>query len=193
LIQVTCIGVLPGLEGSDKPLADAAASFLGSTGGKLIAAGAVISILGTLNVILFSGSRLPFAFSNEGQFPRLFSYIHPGYLTPTVSLLTVAAVSAIVSMAWSFLTALTMAVIMRVTVYLFVCASLIMLRKKMPRQTGYYRIRAGNIVAITGILLSLWLLSAAKFIELRNVIILLATGIIVYALQRKFKIAGNQE
>jgi amino acid transporter len=187
MIQITCIGTLPTLATSDKPLADAAAGFMGTTGGKMIAAGAFISILGTLNVVMFSGSRLPYAFSNEGQFPKLFSYVHPRFSTPTVSLLTIAIISAIVSIALSFLSALTIAVIIRVSIYLFVCASLIMLRKKMPEQKGHYRIRAGNIVAITGILLSIWLLSAAKLVELGNVAIFLGIGIIVYILQQKLK------
>lgn len=187
MIQVTCIGTLPGLAGSDKPLAEAATRFLGSTGGKIIAAGAFISILGTLNVILFSGSRLPFAFSHEAQFPKLFSYVHPEYRTPTVSLLTVAIASAVVAIAWSFMTALAVAVIIRVLVYLFVCASLIMLRKKIPGQTGHYRLRAGNAIAVTGILLSVCLLSAAKYIELRNVAILLGIGLIIYWSQLRVK------
>ena len=187
LIQITSIGTLPSLASSEKPLADAASGFMGSMGGKFIAAGAVISILGTLNIVMFSGSRLPFAFSNEGQFPKLFSYVHPKFRTPTLSLLLVAVVSTIISIAWSFLTALTVAVIIRVTVYLFVCASLIMLRKKMSKQKGYYKIPFGNIIAVTGILLSIWLLSAAKLIELRNVAFFLGMGVIIYTLQQKFK------
>jgi amino acid transporter len=187
LIQITSIGTLPGLATSEKPLADAAAGFIGPIGGKLIVLGAFISILGTLNVLLFSGSRLPFAFSKEGQFPKAFSYIHPRFLTPTLSLISVAIASAIVSIAWSFITALTVAVIIRMTVYLFVCASLIMLRKKLPKQTNHYKIPFGNVVAVAGILFSVWLLSAAKLIELRNVAILLTIGIIVYVLQLKLK------
>jgi amino acid transporter len=187
LIQITSIGTLPSLASSEKPLADAASGFMGSIGGKMIAAGAFISILGTLNVIMFSGSRLPFAFSNEGQFPKLFSYVHLRFQTPTWSLLLMAIVSAIVSIAWSFLTALTVAVIIRVTVYMFVCASLIRLRKKMSQQTGHYKIPVGNSIAITGILLSIWLLSAAKLIELFNVAIFLVMGIIIYGLQLIFK------
>ena len=149
--------------------------------------GALVSILGTLNIIMFSGSRLPFAFSNEEQFPRIFSYVHSKFQTPTVSLLLMAVAAAVISIAWTFLTALTVAVIIRVTIYLFVCASLIMLRKKMPRQTGHYKIPFGNLVAIFGILISIWLLSAAKLIELRNAAIFLAAGIVIYVLQNNFK------
>ncbi|MEO6453185.1 MAG: APC family permease [Ginsengibacter sp.] len=187
MIQIVSIGTLSSLATSEKPLADAAAIFIGNTGAKLIVTGAFISILGTLNILMFSGSRLPFAFSNQGQFPKLLSYVHPRFQTPTLSLLLVAVVSTLVSLAWSFITALTIAVIIRVTVYLFVCISLIMLRKKRPDQTGHYSIPFGNAFAIAGILLSAWLLSAARLIELRNAAIFLGLGVIIYILQRAFK------
>jgi amino acid transporter len=187
LIQITSIGTLPSLANSEKPVAEAAAGFMGNWGGKMIAAGAVVSILGTLNVLMFSGSRLPFAFSNENQFPKIFSYVHPGFRTPTLSLLLMAVLAAIISIAWSFITALTVAVIIRVLIYLFVCASVIMLRIKMKHQTGVFKIRFGNAVAVTGILLCVWLLTAAKIIELRNVAVLVAIGILIYILQNYFK------
>ncbi len=185
LIQVTSIGTLPSLATSERPLADAATSFLGPIGGKLIAVGALVSILGTLNILLFSGSRLPYAFSQEGQFPQQFSAVHPVYHTPTLSLMTVAIVTALASITWSFLTALQFAVIIRVAVYLFVCASLLRLRKKKPDQTGFFRLRGGTVLAPIGILLCLWLLSTAKPVELRNVGILLAVGILFYLVQTR--------
>jgi amino acid transporter len=185
LIQITSIGTLPSLANSERPLADAATLFLGPIGGKLVAVGALISILGTLNILLFSGSRLPFAFSLEGQFPRSFSDVHPRYHTPTLSLWVVAIVIAAASIAWSFLTALQFAVIIRVAVYLFVCASLLKLRKKSPEQTGYFRLKGGSVLATMGILLCLWLLSTAKLVELRNVGILLSLGILIYFLQTR--------
>ena len=187
LIQITCVGTLPGLASSEKPLAEAASGFMGSMGGKFIAMGAFISILGTLNLIMFSGSRLPFAFSIQDQFPKIFSYVHPKFHTPTVSLLLMAVISTVFAIAWTFLTALTVSVIIRVTIYLFVCASLIMLRKKMPEQTSHYKIPFGNVVAALGILISIWLLSAAKLIELRNAAIFLVIGIVIYILHTKFK------
>ena len=101
-------------------------------------------------------------------------------------MLSVAVITVIISIAWSFLAALTVAVIIRVSVYLFVCASLIKLRNKMPQQTDFYKLRFGRAIAITGIALCIWLLSAAKLIELRNAAIFLSLGIIIYFLQRKF-------
>src|SRR5688572_28589027 len=101
---------------------------MGKWGGILITSGAVISITGTLNAIVLGGSRLPYAFSSEGQFPSIFSFIHPKRRTPTWSLLLFIGITTIVSLAWSFFAALTIGSIIRVLVYLMVCGSLLRLR-----------------------------------------------------------------
>jgi len=183
LIQIVCIGTLPDLTNSDKPLAEAATGFMGKSGGILISVGALLSIVGTLHILILSGSRLPFAFSQEGQFPKSFSYINSMYLTPTVSILFVVILSSVVSIAWSFLTALTVAVIIRVAVYFSVCASLLRLRRK-DKETEFYKLPYGNLIAVLGMVLSIWLLSASKLLELRNTAILLSIGIVIYFLQR---------
>ena len=186
LIQVVSIGTLPTLAKTDKPLADAAVGFMGNGGGLLITLGAVVSILGTLMVIILGGSRLPFAFSEEKQFPALFSYTHPKYNTPTWSLVVVSIAAFGVAVSWTFISALTTAAIIRVTYYLVGCASLIQLRRVMKEQTGHYKAPFGNIIAVAGILLSFWLLSTAKMIELRNSGIFLAAGAVVYFVQQYF-------
>ena len=93
LIQIVSIGTLPSLASSDKPLAEAAGLFMGKTGASLIALGALFSVTGTLNAIMLVGSRLPYAFSEEKQFPKIFSFVHPKFKTPTWSLLLFAAVT----------------------------------------------------------------------------------------------------
>jgi amino acid transporter len=184
LIQIACIGTLPNLTTSAKPLAESANNTVGITGGTLISIGALISIIGTLHILILSGSRLPFAFSQEGQFPLKFSFLHTKYLTPTFSILLVAILAAFVSIAWSFLTALTVAVIIRVTVYFSVCASLIRLRKKYST-ADFYKLPFGKWVAFLGLGLCIWLLSASQVIELRNAAILLLIGVVIYFIQEK--------
>src|SRR5262245_3007755 len=63
LIQVVCVGTLPQLASSTKPIADASQSFMGQAGASVIAAGAAVSIVGNLNILMLSGARLPFAFA----------------------------------------------------------------------------------------------------------------------------------
>jgi amino acid transporter len=186
LIQVVSMGTLPSLASTNKPLADAASGFMGRGGGLMITLGAVISIVGTLMVIILGGSRLPFAFSEEKQFPSFFSYVHPKYKTPTWSLVAVCIVAFAVAVSWTFISALTIAAIIRVTYYLVGCASLIRLRRIMKEQSGFYKVPYGDFIAITGILLSFWLLSTAKWSELRNSALFLSVGAAIFLLQNYF-------
>jgi amino acid transporter len=186
MIQVVSIGTLPGLATSEKPLADAAQRFMGWPGAAMISAGAFISILATLNVLMLSGSRLPFALGMERQLPEIFSRIHHRYKTPTFSLLAVSAATLAVSLGWTFLSALTISVIIRITVYMMVCISLLRLRKTRIAQTDYYRVRFGPPLAVAGIVVSLWLLANASGKEIRSALALVAVGIAVYLIYRRF-------
>jgi amino acid transporter len=136
---------------------------------------------------MLSGSRLPFALSMEQQLPEVFSHIHPRYKTPTFSLLAASAATLAVSLSWTFLSALTISVIIRITVYMIVCISLLRLRKVRATQTDYYRVKAGPVLAVAGIVLSLWLLSNASGKEIRSALILVAAGIAVYGIYRRFR------
>ena len=180
LIQIVSIGTLPALGDSDKPLAEAAGLFMGKTGAVIITIGALFSITGTLNAIMLVGSRLPFAFSAEGQFPKLFSFIHPKYKTPTLSLLLFTGITLIVSITNSFIYAATISAITRVMIYAIVCVALIKLRKKDTGITDYFKIPYGNFIAAAGLIVSLWLLSSSKLTELRDVAIAVSVGLLIY-------------
>lgn len=182
LIQLVCIGNLPSLATSDKPLAEAAQQFMGPAGASLIAVGALISITGTLNVLLLSGSRMPFAISMEKQFPASFSYVHPRYRTPTVSLALMSVAIIIISVLWTFLTALAIASIIRILIYLVVCFALIRLRKTSPARSDFFKVKFGYGLAISGIIFSIWLLSATKRTEVIAVIAAISIGFIIWLL-----------
>ena len=126
LVQIVCIGTLPSLATSgDKALAEAAALFIGQTGVIVIGIGAAFSVTGTLNAIMLVGSRLPFAFSEEKQFPKAFSYVHPKLKTPTWSLLLFMVITTLVSINYSFLAAASISAITRVMIYGIVCIALV--------------------------------------------------------------------
>ena len=55
LIQLVCVGTLPGLAQSQRPLADAGTVFMGAAGGAIISGGASNSITGNLNIQVVSG------------------------------------------------------------------------------------------------------------------------------------------
>lgn len=184
LIQVVSIGTLPGLAGSEKPLADAAQNFLGSFGGNLITIGAIISIVGALNAILLVGSRLLYALGTEGQLPRQLSTIHPHYRTPTIALFAFTSISLIIAISGSFIYAITITAIIRTIMYAMVCGALIKLRITERGRPAKFRIPAGQFFAITGILFSIWLFASSKWIEMRDVAICIGVGMVILWLHK---------
>ena len=185
LIQVVSIGTLPGLASSDKPLADAATGFMGWYGGMFITLGAVVSILGTLNVQILSGSRLPYALSLEDQLPKVFSKVHPKFATPIVSIAFFASLVAIVAISWGFMSSLAVSVISRLVLYGMVSAALVKLRKQ-GMEGSFYKIPYGNFMALVGIGATLWLLSGSKAEELWDTLIWTSFGLGIFLLHRIF-------
>ena len=180
LVQVVSIGTLPSLANSEKPLAEAAGLFMGKKGATLIALGALLSVTGTLNAIMLVGSRLPFAFSEENQFPKVFSFIHPKYRTPTWSLLLFMTVTIIISLNYSFLSAASISAITRLMIYGIVCITLIILRKKKPEQAGFFKIKYGKLIAILGLLIAVWLLSSATIKQMKQIGLAIGIGLVIY-------------
>src|SRR5204863_5485525 len=98
LILVVCIGTLPELAKSTKPLADAGQRFMGTAGGVLISAGAMISIAGNLNILVLSGSRIPFAIAERKQLPSFLAQVNQRFCTPHASIMITAAVMLVVTL-----------------------------------------------------------------------------------------------
>lgn len=193
LIQTVSIGTLPTIGSSDKPLAEAAGLFIGKTGATIIAVGALFSITGTLNAIMLVGSRVPFALSEQQQFPKVFSYVHPRFNTPTWSLLLFMTITILVSVTNSFIYAATISAIIRIMIYGIVCIALIKLRKKNESQTNYFTVRYGKAIAIVGLLITFWLLSSSRINEIRDVSIASAVGLIIYFVFEQYKKRKNED
>jgi APA family basic amino acid/polyamine antiporter len=75
-----------GLAASAAVAADTATRLVGPTGGTLITVGAMLSILGFVNVVLLGNSRIPFAMARDGAFLAAAGKIHPRFGTPHVAI-----------------------------------------------------------------------------------------------------------
>jgi len=193
LIQVVCIGTLPKLAESERPLADASYSFLGALGPAMISAGALIGIFGTLNVIMLACTRLPFAMAVQGQLPNPLARIHRRFRTPHVSILVCAATVLVLSLSGTFVYALKVTVITRVIVYASTCVALPVLRRRarmaVPARTvgevsGSFEVPAGILISTICVILCLWLLANSGWREARDVAIAVAIGLAIYAVNR---------
>jgi len=97
------------------------------------------------------------------------------------------SITIIVSLNYSFLSAASLSAITRVMIYGIVCTTLILLRKKNPDQANFYKLKHGNIIAVAGILITLWLLSSSRLRELRDVGIAIMAGLVIYILVNRSK------
>ena len=184
LIQLVAIGTLPGLAQSTRPLADAGGRFLGRAGGAIISAGAVVSIVGNLNVILLVGARLPFAMAERGELPRVLTGIHPRFRTPHVALLVTALVTLVLTLTGTFVYAVTVSVIARLLSYAATCAALPALRRKPGAPAAAFKAPAGVTAAIASLLLAAWLLSNSTRAQARDAGIAALLGLVIYAARR---------
>ena len=178
-IQVVCVGTLPELAQSEKPLADAATRFLGTAGGVLIAAGAVISITGNLNIVLLSGSRVPFAMAGQNQLPAIIGRVHRRFFTPHVAIVCTAAMMLVLTLKQSFVQALTISAIARLLTYATTCLALPVLRRTSA-SPALFRLRGGVIISILSLLLAGWLLANSTRKEAVTTAIVAAAGLLVY-------------
>jgi amino acid transporter len=180
LVQVVCVGTLPGLAQSQKPLADAGAHFLGTAGGAIISAGAVISITGNLNILLLSGSRLPFAMAEQKQLPQLIGSIHKRFFTPYISIMITAALMLFLTLKSSFVQALTISTLARLVTYAATCLALPLFRYRQETPAPAFRLPGGTVIAILSLLLIIWLLAHSTLQEAQATAMAAGVGLLIY-------------
>src|SRR5882672_362145 len=180
LIQVVCVGTLPDLGQSQKPLADAGTRFMGTAGGAIISAGAIISIVGNLNILVLSGSRIPFAIAEQQQLPSFIAKVHRRFATPYVAILITAGVMLLLTLKSSFVAALTISAIARLVTYGATCLSLPVFRRRSDAPPPAFRLPGGTILAILSLVLAGWLLANSTWQEARAAAIAAAVGLLIY-------------
>ena len=180
MIQVVCVGTLPGLAQSQKPLADAGSQFLGAAGGAIISAGAIISITGNLNILLLSGSRLPYAMAEQKQLPAFVGTVHRQFFTPWVSILITAGLMLFLTLKSSFVAALTISTIARLVTYGATCLALPVFRRRKETPAAAFRLPGGGIIAILSLLLIVWLLLNATLSEAKATAYAAVAGLVIY-------------
>ncbi len=180
-VQVVCIGTLPDLAGSTRPLADAAGRFAGAIGAAVIAIGALVSIAGTLNGLVLAAPRILFAMAEQRQLPRALGAVHARFHTPHVAIAVSAACMLALTLSGSFLTAVAISTLTRLLAYAATCAALPVLRRRDPRGeadavAASFRAPGGTLTVVIALGVIVWLLAHASVREVRDVAIAMAIG-----------------
>lgn len=184
LIQIVCIGTLPGLAGSERPVADASSRFLGGPGGSMVALGAVIAVLGGLHILMLATPRVPFAMAQRGQLPRALAAVQPRFHTPYVAIAVSAAVVLALTLSGTFLYAVTINAIARLLIMMATCGTLPVLRVRGHEPPAKFVVRGGWVVSAAALALCVWLLSNSPWREARDVAIAAAVGLAIFLASR---------
>ena len=183
MIQAVCIGTLPELAASKRPLADASERFLGAIGASVITTGVVISIIGNLTVVILAGARLPFAMAGARELPRIFAATHDRFRTPHVAIIVTGAVMLALALPGTFISSLTVSAIARLLAYVVTCAGLIALRRRDEREMRFkaqFKAPAGVAVSVAALGLCVWLLAHSTGRDARNAAIAATLGLLIY-------------
>jgi amino acid transporter len=181
--QVVAYGTLPGIATSRTPLADSAAIFMGAAGAAMITIGAVFSTSGNNMGQALSGSRSLFALAEQGDLPRWFGYVHPGYRTPVTAIVVTSVVSLVLAVTGSFATMAAASAISRLLVYVATCASQVRLRSAAfagKVQPAKFILPAGPLIPSLAIAISMMILVFATTRQLVAGGVALAVGAVLF-------------
>jgi len=180
LIQVVCIGTLPGLASSARPLGDAAKLFLGTGGAVMITVGILVSLAGNLNVLILAGSRVMYAMAEHGALPGVLAEVDPRYRTPVVSVLATTAIMLGLTLSGTFIYLATLSTVVRLATYLITCGALPILRRRKDAPAAAFRMPAGILVAGLAMAVCFWLLTNVSLREARDAAIAVSLGLGIY-------------
>ncbi|MFM8533086.1 MAG: APC family permease [Acidimicrobiia bacterium] len=201
LTSLVATGILADPGATRTPLADAAAIFLGAGGAAMISFGSVVSMTGNNMGQLLNGSRTIFALAENGDLPRWFGKVHPQYRTPSNAILFCAALALILALSGSFVTLAAVSAIARLVMYLAVCLSTLVLRKRdreIAAQVGAhfsdpiqavapakFTVPLGPVIPAVASVVALGILAGATNAQLTSGVAALAAGAILYVIAPK--------
>lgn len=187
-VQVVCIGTLPNLAQSERPLADAAGQFIGPAGALLTTLVALLTALGTLHALMLTGPRLLFALAEQRQLPAYLATTHPRFHTPHVAIIITAVLQWLLAITGTFMYALTISTLIRLSYFALTCAALPVLRRRDESaravSPALFRVPGGWMVSGLAVLLCGWLLSNSSWRETRDVMLAGTMGLLIFGLMR---------
>ena len=186
LVQVAVIGVLPNAAESKAPVADALNVLLGPIGLTLGSVAVIISVYGWLTGFSLMGSRIFYSMAVHRDLPEFFGQVHPTLRTPHLSIVINSAMALGLGLISNFGQLATFGAIARLGTFMATCYAVIALRKQrgMPET---FRAPGGPVLAIVGVLFSLWLLSTRRLDQAWFLPVIVALGGIVWLAMSSYR------
>ncbi|MBM3910300.1 MAG: amino acid permease [Thaumarchaeota archaeon] len=150
---------------------------LGSIGAIMMGVGALVSVSGSNESGVLGISRLSYAMSIKGLFPKIFSKVHPKYKTPYAALIIQGVIAFSLSIYGGITELISFSVFNLAFAFLLVCISLLVLKKESETH-----LHAQHILPWIGIAICLYLLYSTSVFDkvVGGIIILLGIPLYVF-------------
>ena len=185
-LQTVAQGVLgPELaENTEAPLVAAATAVFGDWGGKMLIAGAVISIYAALSGDMLGVPRILFASSLDDNLPRVLSTVHPTYKTPHVAIIFYAIVVGVFALSGTFkyLAVVATGSLLLVDIGVILAVPLLRRRDGMPKE-GEFTLPFGPVIPILACAFVGWLLLQMPLDEAVTVGALVGACVVFYGVR----------
>jgi amino acid transporter len=196
LIHLVTQGVLGDrrLENQEAPLAELAQNLFGSLGFAILLIVTFIAVWSTFSSIFILKNRVLYAASKDEVIPKFFSRLHPKYQTPIVAILFLGILDLMVAMSGSFQYLLILVTAGMLVIYLgglFAFLKFRLLAKSTDPVS--FKVPAGYLVAIFGIVAMVWVFIQISQEEMLAIGSFLAIVIVLYYILNYFKIINKKE
>jgi APA family basic amino acid/polyamine antiporter len=190
VMNISILGVIPWREFSETASSDARKFVIsvfmerlyGSTAGIIATLLIMLTAFASVFSLLLGYSRVPFAASQDGNYFKIFSKVHPEHRFPYVSLLVMGGIAALFCF-FRLADVVAALVVIRITIqFLAQIVGLLILRAtrpEAPRPFKMWLYPVPALVAIIGFLYVLFM--RANFLkEIRYAAVLIVLGLIIY-------------
>lgn len=182
LIQLIAVSIGPDLGNSETPLVELAQRLMGPAGALLLSVGVVFSIGGGSLTSLLTAPRLTYALSRDGTLPGWFGAVNERTHVPVNSILFCGALSIALAVSQQFLWLATLSTIIRLLTYALCIAALPVIERKLPTESGQFRIPGGLAIPGIALVLTIWLLTHSTLQSVFITGAIVVVGSIVFGL-----------
>ena len=168
--------------------ARAVQTFLGGRGAPIAALVFLISTIGSLNGVILSAARVPYAAARDGLFFARFGRLGPRSRVPVTSLVLLAAWGALLAASGTFDQLTNMAVMSYALFWIPVSLAVIVLRRKLPDAPRPFRVPGYPVVPLLFALVMVWIVASALLTATREAVatlFLILIGLPLYPLFRR--------
>ncbi len=146
LVQLVAVGTVAGLGETKAPLEAAARVALGEPGAALLAAGAVVSMIGFCSGSALVGPRYLSSLAADGHLPAPLAARSARFGTPYVAIVALSLGAAALAASLDFRRLVDFSNVAIVAQYLPTCAAVILLRRTRPELPRTYRVPGGALI-----------------------------------------------